>query len=128
MEDQGFLPQVEGITEGLLALGVRLGERAVVSGVSPTAQQAADALKRITGLTPWHVVPGRVESATAQQVRDADVLVDASGDAIWWPVVMARLRRQGRVLLLIPAGEQVYAFDFYPYVHRSSLTVLVRRV
>lgn len=123
------LPYIEAISMALSALEVRSGERALVSGDGQTALRAAEALERMTGLAVLRAMPGEAEGAIgSRQAPEVDVLVDTSGDADWWGLVLGRVRRQGRVLLLIPPGKQSVAFDFYSRVHRGSLTLLVRRV
>ncbi len=128
MGEQALPKMGEAMSDGLAALRVGHGERALVSGTGPIAQLAADALERLTGFPPSRVIPGPAEGTPGgREAPEVDVLVDTSGDAGWWVSVMSRVRRQGRVLLLLPPGERVIAFDFYDRVHRSSLTVLARR-
>jgi hypothetical protein len=68
------------------------------------------------------------EAGGRQQARESDLLIDTTADPARWQAVLAQVRRLGRALLVIPAGSQILPFDFYPRVHRGSLSLLVRRV
>jgi hypothetical protein len=62
------------------------------------------------------------------QSREFDLLVDTTGDPVRWRAALAQVRRLGRALLMIPPGPHILPFDFYPQVHRGSVSLIVRRV
>jgi threonine dehydrogenase-like Zn-dependent dehydrogenase len=75
-------------------------------------------------MAPW-TVSGPDVPVSADTV---DVLIDTTAAPALWAPLLARVRPEGRVALLTPPGAQVCRFDFYPGVHRRSLSLLARRV
>lgn len=120
----------DDLGDGLRRLGVGRADRVLVAGQGRIARQAVVTLQSFTDHPVSLVVPGDrgAPHAGGRVHTEADVLVDASGDAASWRALLGRLRREGRALLLVPPGEQAFGFDFADRVHRSSLVVHVRRV
>ncbi len=124
-----LLPFLGPIVAGLAALGVGLGDRALVSGRGLTARLAAVAMEQMTERTPARLAPPREGAAGGSGgAAEVDVLVDTTGDTAWWGHVLLQVGKEGRALLLIPPGPQIHSFDFLPRIHRGSLSLAVRRV
>ncbi len=114
------------IRVALRHVGLALGDRVCVSGSGPLARLTAQLAELCTGVPPTRAGDG--PEGGAHDGAPCDLLVDASADPSLWAAVLPRVREQGRVLLLLPPGRQVYPYDFYPMVHRRSLSLLARRV
>lgn len=58
---------------------------------------------------------------------DLDLVVDTTGEPDSWGGNLHSLRRGGTILLIVPPWSEPAGFDFYPYVHRRSLSVVAQR-
>lgn len=137
-EAAALLPSVSAVAAALRDAAIARDERVLVSGRGLTARLVAQVLKALHGQTPGTLTPKEMGPETrrgrggrggpGEGGGDADVVIDTTADAARWQMAMGSARRMGRVLLLIPPGEQLRSFDFYQRVHRGSLSLVSRRV
>ncbi|MDR7523042.1 MAG: hypothetical protein QN168_11315 [Armatimonadota bacterium] len=129
-EHLALLPQAAAVLKAVGEAGIRMGDRVVISGGGVAAGLAMEVARLYAGRWPEtmpaassrHSTPGSPDAGAC------DVLIDTTADAAAWAWRLGLLRVQGVALLLLPPGVWVHAFDFYPMVHRRSLSLLVRRV
>ena len=57
----------------------------------------------------------------------ADLLVDTTGEPREWEAALPGLAREGTILTFVPPWRAPCDFNFYPELHRRSLTLLARR-
>lgn len=113
-EHLALIPFVFPVLDALESAYLVLGERVCVAGQGLAARLSMQVAELFTGITP--------------DAGEVDLLIDTTADAARWVEVLPSVREQGRVLLLVPPGPQVHSFDFYPMVHRRSLSLQARRV
>jgi len=102
------------LLKGLLALDLQPGETVTVLGEGEETAAAERIIRTIFD---------------ARLVEDgADLLIEATGEPLKWQVNLERVRDSGRVLLLLEPRRGTADFDFYPQVHRRSLTLAVQKI
>ena len=117
------------LRHALATIGIAPGERVAVSGQGLGARLAEGCARALGGsvdLLSDKEPPRGGGSIRGKGQADEgvfDLLVDLSADSTRWSQLLPRVRRNGRVLLLLPPGEQVRTFDFYPRVHKASCTL-----
>ncbi len=119
------------LREALGTIGITPGERVLVSGRGLGAWLAerqaqvlsGGSVQRVSEVEPRRRGSARARGRAQSDEGAFDVLVDASADSTQWAQVLPQVRRNGRVLLLLPPGEQVRTFDFYPRVHKGSCSL-----
>lgn len=131
-EHLALLPLAAAVLRAVGDADIRVADRVLVSGCGLAADLAGQAARiyagRVTRVLPADAGSARVDAGGLRDSGGFDVLIDTTADSSVWARSLDLLRDQGRALLLLPPGPQVYPFDFYPAVHRRSLSVLVRRV
>ena len=80
----------------------------------------ADLTSRILNMRGFSLEP-------PQPGADLGLVVDTTGDSRLWAGSLPALRSEGTLLLLVPPWARPVDFDFYPHIHRRSLTVVARR-
>jgi len=137
-ERPALLPLAAAVLKAVRDADIRVADRVLICGSGLVADLAEQAARlwggRITKVLAAQARLSRVDRGRpgdANRSDDAgrfDVLIDTTADPAVWSSGLGLLRDQGRALLLLPPGAQVHPFDFYPAVHRRSLSVLARRV
>jgi NADPH:quinone reductase-like Zn-dependent oxidoreductase len=132
-EGLALLPVVASLVDALGSARLALGDRVCVSGQGLAARLSMQLAELSTGSPPSALsrnggVNGTQDAGAPHDTVGVDLLVDTTADSAWWSKALPLVREQGRVLLLLPPGPQVYPFDFYPMIHRRSLSLLARRV
>jgi len=132
-EGLAMLPLVGTLLDALESVGLTLGDRVCVSGRGLAARLVTQLAELSTGSTPSAPsydgrLDGTHHASAPSDTAGVDLLIDTTADSAWWVRAFPLVRARGRILLLLPAGPQVHPFDFYPMVHRRSLSLLVRRV
>jgi hypothetical protein len=126
-----LLPIYPALAAALQPPGVMPRDRVLISGEGLVSALVVR-IVRVGGGTARKVDPrGSMQDGTVAAARgdgDADVLIDTTADPRRWQRVLPRVRHEGRVVLLLPPGPRVLPFDFYPTVHRRSLSLVARRV
>lgn len=113
--------------------GIGLGTQVLVSGDGLTARLTQQLVEMYTGRPPQTVSTiHRSNTAETSRVIDKtgafDVLIDTTADPGWWPQILPLARDQARILLLLPPWPLVRPFDFYPDIHRRSLSLFTRKI
>lgn len=119
-----LLPLLASVVSALGDAGIAQGDRVLISGRGLAARLVEQVAEIHTGSAPRTLLRGDPPNRR----EDFDILIDTTADSAWWPRVLPLVREQGRVLLLLPPGPQVYPLDFYPAIHRRSLRLSARRV
>lgn len=131
-EHLALLPQAAAVLRAVGEAGIKMGDRVVISGGGLAAGLATEVARLYSGGWPEAVPTGSASPRPAipgsADAGVCDVLIDTTADAAAWAWGFGLLREQGVALLLLPPGVWVHAFDFYPMVHRRSLSLLARRV
>lgn len=130
---QTLLPIFSAVLGALRDVRIEPGDRVMVCGGGLIARVAGRLAQISSGMPPWLFYgpqgPDRSEGRNDPASLDAvDVLIDTTAAPALWAPALERVRREGRVLLLTPPGVHACRFDFYPGVHRRSLSLLARRV
>lgn len=137
--------ETQAVAEALLALlraikqiQIELGESVLVSGNGPVGQALAQLASiagagRVVGLADegsvqtgsvgvvWTSDPDKaVEYLPRGQ---ADLLIETSGNPAQLEKLLASVRGGGRILLVGSGAAGTANFDFYPHLHRRSLTL-----
>ncbi|NJN98801.1 MAG: zinc-binding dehydrogenase [Anaerolineales bacterium] len=116
---------------------IELGETVLVSGNGPVGQAVAQLARiagagRVIGLTDdgsvqtddtqvvWMTDLGKVAEHLPQ--GQADLLIETSGNPAQLEKLLACVRGGGRILLVGSIAGSAN-FDFYPHLHRRSLTL-----
>jgi hypothetical protein len=111
---------------------IRVADRVLISGSGLVADLAERTVRllggRVTRALTAEEGPSCGERGGPGVTGEFDVLVDTTADPVRWSRGFGFLRDQGRALLLLPLGSHAHPFDFYPTVHRRSLSVLARRL
>lgn len=130
-------PLLLALLRALKQIQIELGESVLVSGNGPVGQIMAQLASivgagRVVGLVSDSNQPAAeriVWTGDFEQVGQllphgqADVLVETSGDPAKLEKLLACVRGGGRVLLLASSAAGQANFDFYPHLHRRSLTL-----
>lgn len=128
-----LVPFAACLAEALGCVGLGLGERVGINGRGLAARLVTQLAGLSTG-SPARTLPDhgrgqdRRDVIASGDAGEVDLLVDTTTDALRWAGSFPLVREQGRVLLILPPGPQHHAFDFYPAVHRRSLSLSARRV
>lgn len=132
-ESMALLPYVSSLIRALGDAHIGPQDKVLVSGGGLVSRVAEQLVEMCTGRPP-HTLSrpgGAADGAVVGQgdeAKDFDVLIDTTVDSDWWPKVLPLVREQGRVLLVLPPAPLVLQFDFYPDIHRRSLSLLARMV
>jgi len=132
-EGLAMLPLVDTLLDALESVGLTLGDRVCVSGRGLAARLVTQLAEGATGCAPSAPSIGTgfddtLHPGAPGDGASVDLLIDTTADSTRWERAFPLVRPRGRILLLLPVGPQVSPFDFYPMVHRRSLSLLARRV
>lgn len=103
------------ITQFIKQLHVEFGEKVWVQGQGELAQQVAHLVRQAgAGQVYRQLEPG----------VEVDLLVDVSGNLKWVEAALGSVRVGGRVVLGTAESLKTADFDFYPGIHRRSLSFI----
>lgn len=136
-ETQAAAGVLLALLRAIKQIQIELGESVLVSGNGPVGQVMAQfagiaGAGRVVGLASDSNQPAAeriVWTGDFEQVGQllpqgqADVLIETTGDPAKLEKLLACVRGGGRVLLLSSSATGSANFDFYPHLHRRSLTL-----
>lgn len=136
-ETQAATGVLLALLRAIKQIQIELGESVLVSGNGPVGQVMAQFASivgagRVVGLASDSNQPAAeriVWTGDFEQVGQllphgqADVLIETSGDPANLEKGLALVRSGGRILLLASSAASQVNFDFYPHLHRRSLTL-----
>lgn len=130
-------PLLLALLRAVKQLQIELGESVLVSGSGPMGQVMAQLASiagagRVVGLASEPNLPAAeriIWTGDFEQVgqllpqSQADVLIETTSDPAKLEKCLALVRSGGRILVLASSTAGQANFDFYPHLHRRSLTL-----